>query len=63
MKPSQRKSPGVPAAKPPVPLTEPQTNFAVVLGQCLAKEWIRLSARSPETSRPTKPESRPLNAG
>ncbi len=63
MKPSQRKSPGLPAGKPPVPLTEAQTTFAVVLGQCVAKEWIRLSVRSTESSGPTKPNSRPPNAG
>lgn len=63
MKSSQRKSPGLPAGKPPVPLTEAQMAFAVVLGQCLTKEWIRLSVRPPESTRPTKPDSRPPTVG
>lgn len=58
MKPSQRKSPGVPAGKPPVPLTEAQTTFAVVLGQCLAKEWMRLMA----ARRPSFPTDLPDQA-
>ncbi len=41
---SQRRSSKLPAANPPMLLTEAQTAFAVVLGQCLAKEWLRRTA-------------------
>ena len=47
MKSSQRRSSKLPAANPLAPLTDAQAAFAVVLGQCLAKEWIRLTVRSP----------------
>lgn len=44
MKSSQRRSLKLPAANPLAPLTEAQTAFATVLGQCLAKEWMRRTA-------------------
>ena len=59
MKSRQRRSSKLPAANPVAPLTEAQTAFAVVLGQCLAKEWMRLTIRTAQGSRPTKPDSRP----
>ncbi|MCX7422126.1 MAG: hypothetical protein NT013_21650 [Planctomycetia bacterium] len=63
MKSRQRRSSKLPAANPVAPLTEAQTAFAAVLGQCLAKEWIRQTGKSPKTSQPTKPDSRPPTVG
>ena len=55
MKHRQRRLSKSPNVSQPVPLTEAQTAFGTILGQCLAKEWQRLSARPPQASLPGKP--------
>ena len=55
MKHRQRRLSKSPDASRPVPLTEAQQAFAVVLGQCLAQEWRRQPARPPRIPPPSGP--------
>ncbi len=55
MKRSQRRFSKSSDASRPAPLTEAQRAFAVVLGPCLVKEWVRQSVpRSPSVGNDTR---------
>ena len=57
MKLTQNRIPKLSTADLTRPLTEAQSAFSLVLGQCLVKEWMPLTIRTPQTSRPNKLDS------